>query len=151
MRRAALVIAAAALLAGCGGGSNYVPPNEVAQRYVGAIAEGDDPGACAMIESAARAKLLASTHSRIGCAKLLRGCIPYHVNSANSDQSQLLYVNVDLTTHGAHARAGLSGLPIARAIRSVTLHETHSVWRLTSPGRIVERCALRLRHHKADG
>jgi hypothetical protein len=150
MTRLALAgaLVAAALLAGCGGGSNYVPPNEVAQRYVSAIAEGNGQSACALIESPTRSKLLASTHSHISCPALLRRCLPYHVNTANSDQSQLLYVNVDLETHGRHARAMLSGLRIARAIRVVTLHETRSIWRLTSAGRAVERCASRMRHHR---
>jgi hypothetical protein len=148
MRRVALAtLVLAALLAGCGGDQNYVPPNEVAQRYVSMIAEGNGSGACALMQSPTRTKLLASTHSKISCPALLRTCLPYHVNSANSDQSQLLYVNVELTTHGRRASATLSGLKIARAIHRVTLHETRSVWRLTSPGVAVERCAARLRHH----
>jgi hypothetical protein len=124
-----------------------VPPNEVAQRYMAAIAEGNDSSACALIEPAIRAKILAATHTRIGCPALLRKCLPYKVNAANSDQSQLLYVNVELQTHGSRARATLTGLPIARALRTVTLHEKRSVWRLTSAGRAVDRCVIGLRHH----
>ena len=68
MRRAELIACALVfLVAGCGGDRNYVPPNEVAQHYVAAIAEGDDAGACAFIEANARTKILAATHSHISC------------------------------------------------------------------------------------
>jgi hypothetical protein len=146
----AITCVLASILAACGNAS-YDPPNEVAQHYVAAIAEGDDAGACALIVPRARDRILAATHSHISCPALLRKCVPYHVNSANTDQSQLLYVNVELHTRGNVALADLTGLPVARAIRSVMLQREGMQWRLISPGRVVSLCVHRLQRERGHG
>ncbi len=147
MRRLAVVLAlvASASVAGCGG-SGVVQPVEVAQNYVSAIADGYYPGACSLLDASVRAAMVASTGSHLACAALLAHCLPTRAN-VSTDQSQLLYVNTTSVAHGQRARVTLSGLPVARAIRRVTLADERNGWLLTSPGVAVTRCARRLRRH----
>jgi hypothetical protein len=147
VRRTIAVLALAAALAGCGA-ANVVSPVDVAQSYVSAVGEGNYAGACALFESHALDSLLASTGSHPTCPVLLARCLPSRVAVTSADKLQLLYVNVDLRTHGSRAVAGLSGLPVARAIGQVTLVEQRTRWRLTSPGRAVNRCVSRLRRER---
>ncbi len=154
MSRAIAVLGLTAALAGCGA-ANVVSPVDVAQNYVSAVGEGNFAGACALFEPHALASLLASTGSHPTCPALLARCLPSRVTVTSADKLQLLYVNVDLRTSGSRAVAGLSGLPVASAIKQVTLVRRRSQWRLTSPGQAVTRCVLRLRrqlgrHHRSS-
>ena len=152
MRRTIALLALAVAVAGCGA-ANVVSPVDVAQNYVSAVGEGNFAGACALFEPHALGSLLASTGSRPTCPSLLARCLPTRVTVTSADQLQLLYVNVDLRTYGSRAVAGVSGLPVAKAIRQVTMVEHRGRWRLTSPGRAVTRCVSRLRrdrrHHRS--
>lgn len=143
MRRLVVVAALAVCAAGCGQ-STAVSPVDAAQNYVNAIATGYYPGACALLDGGTRHAMLASTGSRIGCSALLARCLPVRTQQS-SDQSQLLYVNTEFSVHGRRAQVTVSGLPVARAIRRVTLADERTRWLLTSPGVAVTRCAHRLR------
>jgi len=129
------------------GESTVITPNEVAQNYVAAIAEGNFVGACAMIEPHARADLLAATKTRISCPALFARCLPVSSQAASGDQSQLFYANVLLATSGDRAQATLSRTPAADAARRVSMLDTRKGWVLTTPGHAVTRCIAQLRHH----
>jgi hypothetical protein len=144
-RRAALALTLGLCLgvAACGS-ANVVTPSDVTQNYVDAIAEGNYPGACALLEPHTRAALVASARTRQKCAALLDRCLPNSIRVSASDQSQLLYVTIDIQTSGRKAQGTLSGLPVARAIKRVTLIRQRGRWRLTTPGQAITRCVHRL-------
>lgn len=160
MRRPATALALALTLAlglmACGN-ANVVTPTDVTQSYVDAVAEGNFPGACGLLTAGARATLAAAgTHQ--GCAAVLDRCLPDTIRVPAADQSQLLYVTIDMKTSGRRAQGTLSGLPVARAIERVALLRQRGRWRLTTPGRAVLRCVHRLharrhphRRHSAHG
>jgi hypothetical protein len=146
VRRAALTLAVAASLSGCGN-ANVLSPIEVAQNYVYAVAEGKYPGACALLEARTRAGLVSS--ARLSCPRLLARCLPTTSTSLSHDQVQLLYANADLQVHGTRADVRLSGTAVAKQAKEVTLLDEHTTWRLTSPGRAIARCAATLsRRHR---
>jgi hypothetical protein len=149
------LIAAVTLALGIGvaacGNANVVTPTDITQNYVHAIAEGNFPGACALLEPHARSALLERAAAHRGCAALLRHCIPDRILILSGDQSQLLYVNVDIQAAGPRAQATLSGLPVARAIRRVALVRRRGRWELTTAGQTVIRCVARLHQDKARG
>ena len=146
MRRLIVSILLACCVGACGE-STVITPNEVAQNYVSAIAEGNFVGACAMIEPHARAHLLAATKTRISCPALFARCLPVSL-AASGDQSQLFYANVLLATSGDRAQATLSRTPAADAARRVSMLDTRKGWVLTTPGHAVTRCIAKLRHHR---
>jgi hypothetical protein len=147
--RVGAVIAVAACVAACGGGSNFTPPNEVAVNYAYDLAEGSFGGACAQLDRSARASIEHST--RISCARLFAHCLPTQASRINHDQAQLLYANVTLTMHGQNrADAVLSGTTVAKGIREVSLVEQRGVWRLTSYGRNIRRCTVRTERERRD-
>lgn len=141
------MLALAALVAGCGS-ANVVSPVDIAQNYVSAVGEGNYPGACALFEPRALAALLASTPAHPTCTALLARCLPSRVTVTSADKLQLLYVNVDLRMYGSRAVALVSGLPVAAAIKQVTMVRLKTHWRLTSPGQAIDRCVRRLQHQR---
>lgn len=143
MRRGLLILTMVAGIAGCGN-ANVVTPTDVAQSYVYAIAEGNYPGACALLDQRTRETLVASRRSRVSCPRLLACCLPKRTTALRRDQSQLLYANVDLRVSGSRADVRLSGTAAANATREVTLVHERAHCELTSPGAAIERCALRL-------
>lgn len=144
MRRGAVLLALCAALAACGN-QNIVTASDVAGSYVYAVAEGNYPGACALLTPATRGALLAARPTHGGCPALLRRCLPSRFHHASGDQSQLLYASTDETIHGDHASVVLSATPAAQATRHVTLVRTHGRWRLTSPGAAIARCVAAAR------
>jgi hypothetical protein len=145
MKRSVLVVVVAISLVGCGN-ENVVTPAEVAQNYVFAVAEGNYPGACALLEPGTRAGLAAT--ARLSCPSLFARCLPNASTSVSHDQAQLLYANADVRVSGSRAAVRLSGPAVARAAQEVTLVNRQARWRLTSPGRAITRCVSRWeRHH----
>ena len=146
-RRVALSLALASPLglglAACGN-ANVVTASDVTQNYIDAIAEGNYPGACSLLEPHTRAAMVASARTHESCEALLNRCLPNNIEVSAADQSQLLYVTIDLQTSGRTAQGTLSGLPVARAVRRVTLVRQHGRWRLTTAGQAVTRCVHRL-------
>jgi hypothetical protein len=151
-------LAAGLVVAACGH-ANVVTPSDITQNYVDAIAEGNYPGACKLLLARTQAALVAAAGTREGCAPLLDRCLPNKITVSAADQSQLLYVTIDIQTSGPTAQGTLSGLPVARAIRRVTLVRKRGTWRLTTPGQAVTRCvhelqakhARRVRRRRAHG
>jgi Domain of unknown function (DUF4878) len=136
LRRAAITLAFAALLAGCGQGQPS--PGEIAQNYVTSIAEGNYADACSVLNGHAREALRASMRSRAGCATLLARCLPTNASVLQKDQAQLFYANVEITTDGPNATVRTSGTAVAKKIHEVTLAKTQGKWQLTSYGEV--RC-----------
>jgi hypothetical protein len=126
------------------GDANVVTASDVTQNYVDAVAEGNYPRACSLLEPHTRAAVVASARTHGGCAALLDRCLPNKIEVSAADQSQLLYVTIDIQTSGEKAQGTLSGLPVARAIKRVTLARQRGRWRLTTPGQTVTRCVHRL-------
>lgn len=145
MKLLVLVLLLGVCLGACGGNQNMFSPTDVTQAYVAAIAEGTPRIACDWLTPSARAALHVSAARPLDCAGVIKRCIPYRVNTANADQSQLLYVNVDLQVSGSHASAAVSGLPVARALKRVSLVLSQGHWRITFPGVAVTRCVAKLR------
>lgn len=140
-----LVLGLVAGLAGCGN-TNVMTPVEVAQNYVFAVAEGNYPGACALLESGTRTRLTSGMRS--SCPRLFARCLPNASTTLSHDQAQLLYANADLRVSGRRAVVRLSGPAVARATKAVTLVNQHARWRLTSPGRAITRCVSRLERRR---
>lgn len=147
--RVGAAIAVAVCVVACGGGSNFTPPNEVAGNYAYDLAEGSFGSACAQLDSAARASIEHSTQT--SCPRLFAHCLPTQATQINHDQSQLLYANVTLTMHGQkRADAVLSGTSVAKGVKEVSLVEHRGVWRLTSYGRNITRCAVRTERERRE-
>jgi hypothetical protein len=136
LRRAAITLVSAVLLAGCGQGQPS--PGEIAQNYVTSIAEGNYAGACAALDGHAQQALRASMRSQAGCATLLARCLPTNASVLQKDQAQLFYANVEISTDGPNATVRTSGTAVAKKIREVTLAKTQGKWQLTSYGEV--RC-----------
>ena len=147
MRRVAALLVLCGALVACGN-QNIVTASDVSGNYVYLIAEGNYPGACALLTPATRSALLAGRPTRGGCAALLRECLPARFRRSSGDQSQLLYANVFESTHGNTSTVGLSATPAADATRQVTLVHAHGRWRLTSPGVAISRCVRAARRHR---
>lgn len=147
MRRAAILLVLCGALAACGN-QVIVTASDMAGRYVYAIAEGNYPGACALLTAGTRRALLAGRPTRGGCPALLRDCLPARFRRSSGDQSQLLYANESETHHGSTATVLLSATPAAQATRRVTLVHIHGRWRLTSPGVAISRCVASARRRR---
>jgi hypothetical protein len=151
---AAIAIALAGLLAGCGEAPN--PPIAIVQNYLNALGGGGYANACGMVDRQALAALMHAKHVRTSCATFFRRCLPNHSLKLKSDQTQLLYanINVTLSDNGAVANADTSATPVASELKHVTLKHEHGVWKFTGLGRAIEACrpnAHRHRHEKASG
>lgn len=151
VRRAAGVLALAACLTGCGA-STTTTPVEVVQNYLNALASGDYPGACALLDNRTRESRVKSVGAGVTCETLFARCLPHTVTSLKQDPTQLFYSNIRITVAGGKTNATVSQTAVARAIRHVTLAQRRGNWKLTSYGRAVDRCHLtkpRRRHHAA--
>jgi hypothetical protein len=111
-------MAMAVLLAGCGEAPN--PPIAVVQNYLNALGGGGYANACAMIDRQALAALMRSKHARMSCATFLHRCLPNRTIKLKSDQTQLLYANINVSL----------------------------VWRFTGLGRAIEACRPTAHRHK---
>jgi hypothetical protein len=134
--RLLILVLTAAALAGCG----QTPPGpvDVVQGYISSIAEGNFAGACSQLDAHARSALRRASASARPCASLLARCFPNQATRLNSDQTQLLYATVDITTHGSRARAVTGNTQVAKAVKVVSLTQRHDKWKLDSYGK--ERC-----------
>jgi hypothetical protein len=151
--RAAGVLALSVCMVGCGSGASTTPPVEVVQNYLNALAAGNYPGACALLDNRTRASPARLGRGRVACATVFARCLPHTVTSLKRDQTQLFYSTVRVNAAGRKATATVSGTAVAKAIRHVTLAEERGNWRLTSFGKAVDRCQLmnpRLRHARGS-
>jgi hypothetical protein len=147
--RAAGVLALTVCMAGCGSGASTTPPVEVVRNYLDALAAGNYPSACALLDNRTRESPSRLVGGHVTCATVFARCLPHTVTSLKRDQTQLFYSTVQVNAAGRKATATVSGTAVARAIRHVTLAEERGNWKLTSYGKAVERCQLRnsrLRH-----
>lgn len=140
MGRCGVIVAAAAVLAACGGSGGPPGPYQVVNNYLSQIAEGNYSGACALIDNSVRAALVKKMGSRITCPGLFVRCLPSQATNLSRDQSQLLYATIVVTTHRRKAQVAVSGTAVTRAIRSVTVAKERRTWKLTSYGRALALC-----------
>jgi hypothetical protein len=139
-RRVTAALAAAMALAGCGAGAP--PPVLVAvNAYLNAIGNGSYGSACALLDPRARAALARASGIRSSCALALEHCLPDNALSARHDQTQLLYATVVFHVRRRRGDAEVSGTPVARMIRRVTLAKEGRRWRLTSFAAGIRRCS----------
>jgi hypothetical protein len=138
----------AVLLSGCG--ETPDPPIAIVQNYLNALGGGGFAGACAMADGHDLAALMRSKHARMSCATFFRRCLPNRSVRPKSDQTQLLYANIDvsLSDHGTIANADTSATPVATELKHVTLKHEHGVWKVTGFGRAIEACRPTAHHHK---
>ena len=132
--------AVAAVLCGCGLAPN--PPIAIVQNYLNALGGGEYATACGMLDGQALQALTREKHVRISCVKLFSRCLPNRSLVLKSDQTQLLYadINVSLSDNGTVANADTSATPVATELRHVTLKHEHGVWKFTGFGRAIEAC-----------
>jgi hypothetical protein len=144
----ALTMAIAVLVAGCGGGPD--PPIVIVQNYLNVLGEGDYTGACVMVDSHELAGLMRSKHARMSCATFFRRCLPNRSVDLKSDQTQLLYANIDvsLSHHGTVANADTSATQVATELKHVTLTQERGVWKVTGFGRAIAVCRPNAHRHK---
>jgi hypothetical protein len=144
---AVLVVA----LSGCGDAPN--PPIAIVQNYLDALGGGEYATACGMVDSDALQTLLHAKHARVSCVKLFSRCLPNRSIVLKSDQTQLLYanINVSLSDNGTVANADTSATPVATELKHVTLKHEHGVWKFTELGQAVERCRVNAHRHKPRG
>ena len=137
-----------ALLAGCGETPN--PPITVVQNYLNALGGGGYASACAMVDSQALAALMHAKHARVSCATFFSRCLPNRLLKPKSDQTQLLYANIDvsLSDNGTVANADTSATPVAIELKHVTLKHEHGAWKFTGFGRAIEACRPTAHRHK---
>jgi hypothetical protein len=142
------VVVLAALLAGCGTSPN--PPNAIVQNYLNALGGGEFNTACDMVDTQAMAALLRAKHARISCAALFKRCLPNKSIVLKSDQTQLLYanINVSLSDNGKVANADTSATRVATELKHVTLKHEHGIWKFTGFGRAIEACRPAAHRHK---
>lgn len=136
----ACAVAGMLALAGCGTAPN--PPIAFVQNYLNALGGGDFATACGMVDGQAFAALEQAKHVRTGCAALFRRCLPKQALALKSDQTQLLYanINVTLSDKGQIANADTSATPVATELKHVTLKHERGVWKFTGLGHALEAC-----------
>jgi hypothetical protein len=136
-----------AVLSGCGDAPN--PPIAIVQNYLNALGGGEYATACGMADSQALEALMRSKHARISCAKLFSRCLPNRSITLKSDQTQLLYaeINVSLSHNDTVADADTSATPVATELKHVTLKHEKGIWKFTGFGRAIEVCRANARPH----
>lgn len=132
-------LAVAVCLGGCGE-SQSPPAVLAAQSYLKSLAEGNYPAACALLDGRARTALSRRPGRRVSCARAFTRCLPDDAQVPKRDQSQLLFANVQVSIRGDTASAAVSGTPVARAVRHVTLAKEGRHWKLTSYGQGLTGC-----------
>jgi hypothetical protein len=143
------VVAVTLAISACGDAPN--PPISFVQNYLNALGAGDYATACGMVDGQALAALERAKHVRTSCAKLFRRCLPNRSIVLKSDQTQLLYadINVTLSDKGKVANADTSATAVATELKHVTLKHEQGVWKFTGFGRAIVACrasAHRPRH-----
>jgi hypothetical protein len=135
-----------AVISACGDAPN--PPIAVVQNYLNALGGGDYATACGMADSPALAALMRAKHIRMSCVKLFSRCLRNRAIVLKSDQTQLLYANIDvaLSDNNTVANADTSATPVATELKHVTLKHEKGVWKFTGFGQAIEGC--RATHHK---
>jgi hypothetical protein len=106
----------------------------VVESYLTAIGEGNYANACGLLDHHARASL------RRPCTAMFARCLPNEAAAFTRDQTQQLYATIALNVTGSRADATVSRTAVARTVKRVTLADQGGNWRLTSPGRALERC-----------
>ena len=144
----ACVAAVAALLSGCGTAPN--PPIAIVQNYLNALGGGEYATACAMLDGQALQALTSKKHVQMSCVKLFSRCLPNRSLVLKSDQTQLLYadINVSLSDKGTVANADTSATPVATELKHVTLKHEHGVWKFTGFGKAIEACRPQAHKHE---
>jgi hypothetical protein len=150
----ACVVAVTLAVSGCGTSPN--PPIDFVQNYLNALGGGDFATACGMVDGQALKDLMRTKHVRSSCATLFKRCLPNRSIVLKSDQTQLLYanINVTLSDRGKIANADTSATPVATELEHVTLRHERGVWKFTGLGRAIEACrvsAHRSRHKGGRG
>jgi hypothetical protein len=142
-------MAIAALLAGCGDAPN--PPIAIVQNYLNALGGGEYTTACQMADTHALASLMHSKHARMSCATFFKRCLPNRSLVLKSDQTQLLYanINVSMSDKGKIANADTAATPVARELKHVTLMHEHGIWKFTGFGKAIQACHPNAHRHKA--
>ncbi|HEX3977428.1 MAG TPA: hypothetical protein VHW96_14265 [Solirubrobacteraceae bacterium] len=140
--------AVAAVVSGCGEAPN--PPIAIVQNYLNALGGGEFATACAMLDGQALQALTREKHVRMSCAQLFSRCLPHQSIALKSDQTQLLYanINVSLSDNGTVANADTSATRVATELKHVTLKHEHGVWRFTGFGQAIEACRPAGHKHK---
>jgi hypothetical protein len=136
-------------ISACGDSPN--PPIAFVQNYLNALGAGDYATACGMIDGQALAALKRAKHVHTSCATFFHRCLPNRSIVLKSDQTQLLYadINVTLSDNGKVANADTSATRVATELKHVTLRHEQGVWKFTGFGRAIEACrasAYRARH-----
>ncbi len=141
-------MAAALLVAGCGDSPN--PPIAIVQNYLNALGGGEYSSACAMVDTQAMAALIHAKHVKISCPVLFRRCLPNRALRLKSDQTQLLYAEIDvhLSQKGTVANADTSATPVATELKHVTLKHEKGVWKFTGFGQAITDCHPKAHKHK---
>ena len=144
----ACAVAAAVLLSACGEAPN--PPVAIVQNYLNALGGGEYNTACGMVDGQALDALMRTKHVHVSCATLLRRCLPNRSLVLKSDQTQLLYanINVTLSDKGTVADADTSATTVATELKHVTLRHEHGVWKVTGFGQAIEACRPAAHKHK---
>jgi hypothetical protein len=134
------VVAVALAVSACGESPN--PPIAFVQSYLNALGAGDYAAACGMVDGQAFAALKQVKHVRTSCATLFRRCLPNRSVVLKSDQTQLLYadINVTLSDNGKVANADTSATRVATELKHVTLKHEHGTWKFTGFGKAIEAC-----------
>jgi hypothetical protein len=134
------VVAAAVLLCGCG--EAPTPPIAIVQNYLNALGGGEYNTACGMVDGQALQTLMRTKRVHISCATLFKRCLPNRSLALKSDQTQLLYanINVSLSDKGTVADADTSATTVATELKHVTLKHEHGVWKFTGLGQAIEAC-----------
>ena len=147
MRRAVcavVAVVAVVLIAACGN-ATVAGPGSVVSSYLTAIGEGNYGIACGLLDRSVRTSLETRFPRRASCAKVVARCLPNKSIALARDQVQQLYANVDVTyaNRGNGAVALVNGTTVARTVKRVTLRQTRGIWRLASPGVVLEHCHRR--------
>ena len=139
VRRCAALLALAACVGACGA-ANAPWPGDAVESYESALAEGNYASACGLFDSGARGSLESAMGRHASCTNVLSRCVPYRPAIAKQDQSQLLYANVLVHTHGRKAEVSIRGTAVSKEIHEVSLRKEQGQWKLTSYGRKVTAC-----------
>jgi hypothetical protein len=142
------VAAVATLLSGCGEAPN--PPIAIVQNYLNALGGGEYSSACGMVDGGALQALTRQEHVQMSCVKLFSRCLPNRSLVLKSDQTQLLYanINVRLSDNGTVANADTSATPVATELKHVTLKHEHGTWKVTGFGQAIQACRPAAHKHK---
>lgn len=128
------------VLSGCGEQPN--PPNTYVQNYLSALGSGEFTTACGTVDPQAMAALIHKKRVHLSCATFFKRCLPNNAIVLKSDQTQLLYanINVSLRDNGTIADADTSATRVATELKHVTLKHEHGTWKLIGFGRVFDAC-----------